>query len=120
MLINIKHRKMPKFKNIIDIISNPWSSDFSLENSVSYLPSSAPWNLDKEIKLDDVLIWEQLHYEPGNIGVYAAYNPYAEFYLITYNLFFKTEFKFETFYGVDAAQQCYDRATELGIYLSFS
>lgn len=117
MLVNIR---MPTFKNTLDILSNPWSFEFSEENSISNLPSSASWDLDKEITVDDVLLWEQLYYEPGNVGVYAAYNPYTEFYLITYNLFFETELKFETFYGKNAAQQCFDRANKLGICLNFS
>jgi hypothetical protein len=117
MLVNTR---MPTFKNTIDILSNPWSFEFSEENAISNLPSSILWESDEEITVSDVLLWEQLYYEPGNVGVYTAYNPYAEFYLITYNLFFETELKFETFYGKTAAQQCYNRATELGIYLNFS
>ena len=116
MLVNTR---MPTFKNTLDILSNPWSDEFSKENaSISCLPSSAEWTNDQTITISDVLIWEQLYYESGNIGIYAAHNPCAEFYLITYNLFFDTNFKFETFVGEHAAQACYDKAASLGIYLT--
>lgn len=112
---------MPTFKNTQDILSNPWQEKFSEETArYPYIPKSLAWDQNIEMTVSDVVLWEQLYYEPGNVGVYAAYNPYAEFYLITYNLFFETELKFETFYGENAAQQCFDRTTELGIYLNFS
>ena len=112
---------MPTFKNTLDILTNPWTNEFSKTNVVSnILPTSNKWNEDREIKIDDIILWEQLYYEPGNIGIYVAYNPCVEFYLITYNLFFNSEHQFEEFYGDGAAQQCFDRAVELGIQLPFS
>lgn len=112
---------MPTFKNTLDIICNPWDEKFSNSNiAPRTLPTSTPWPADQEISISDVIIWEQLYYEPGNIGIYVAYNPYAEFYLITHNLFLNTDYKFEEFSGKDAAQKCYDRASELGIKLDYS
>jgi hypothetical protein len=109
---------MLTFKNTLDIISNPWNYNFSSKNvSPPFLPTSTQWAENREITVNDVILWEQLYYEPGNIGVYAAYNPYAEFYLITFNLFLNSDARFEEFVGDDAAQKCYDRAVELGIYL---
>lgn len=111
---------MPTFKNIQDILLTPWDENFSKENSFyPYLPKSVVWDQIREITISDVTIWEQIYYESGNVGIYAAYNPHSELYLITYNLFFYTNYKFEVFYGDSAAQECYDRAVELGISLDF-
>lgn len=112
---------MPTFRNTLDIITNPWNEDFSKSNvSPGTLPPSDEWTADSHPNVSDIIFWEQLYYEPGNVGIYVAYNPRVEFYLITHNLFFDSEFKFETFDGENAAQRCYDRAAELGIYLSYS
>jgi hypothetical protein len=80
---------MPIFKNTLDILTNPWSYEFSCENSRTP-PKTNDWNMERNITVDDVILWEQLYYEPGNIGVYVAYRPYADCYLITYNLFYCT------------------------------
>lgn len=111
---------MPTFRNTLDILTNPWSDDFSQQNiSSRIVPTTTKWPNDSPISISEIILWEQLYYEPGNIGIYVAYNPYADFYLITYNLFFDTEVGFEDFFGSDAAQRCYDRASELGISLSY-
>ena len=112
---------MATFKNTLDILTNPWNDDFSQRNiSARTVPTTSSWSTNNSICIDDIILWEQLYYEPGNIGIYVAFNPYAEFYLITYNLFFDTEFKFEEFSGDNAAQECYDRAAELGLRLEYT
>lgn len=109
---------MPVFKNTLDILTNPWSYQFDQENvSVSRLPNTYNWTGDSEITVDDVVLWEQLFYEPGNVGIYVSYKPYADLYVITYNLFFETDQKFETFVGDQAGQNCLQRASNLGIIL---
>ena len=112
---------MPVFKNTLDILTNPWSYQFDQENvSSSQLPNTYNWTSDVEITVDDVVLWEQLFYEPGNVGIYVAYKPYTDLYVITYNLFFETAQKFEIFVGKHATQACYDKAASLGIYLNFN
>jgi hypothetical protein len=107
---------MPIFKNTLDILTNPWSYEFSYENSTTP-PETNDWNMERNITVDDVVLWEQLYYEPGNIGVYVAYRPYADCYLITYNLFYNTEQKFDLFTGEDAEQACLSRLNDLGVVL---
>jgi hypothetical protein len=112
---------MPTFKNTLDIMTNPWNEGFSCSNaSARMLPSKNKWTKKEEITIQDVILWEQIYYEAGNVGIYAAYNPYAEFYIITYNLFLDSDNRFETFSGETAAQDCYDRAVKLGIKLNFT
>ena len=110
---------MPTFKNTLDIITNPWNKAFSNSNcSAGMLPSYKKWAEDKDPQMDDITLWEQLYYEAGNVGIYAAFDPYVDYYIITYNLFFDSNYRFEEFVGPDATQKCYNRAIELGISLN--
>jgi len=51
------------------------------------------------------------------MGMYAAWDPYAEFFVITHNLFLDSPAGIEIFYGSGAIRQFYNRAKELGIEL---
>jgi thiol-disulfide isomerase/thioredoxin len=53
----------------------------------------------------DIEIWEEIYYEPGIIGVYAAWDPYCEFYLVYYPILSETNFHSLTFLGVDASDK---------------
>lgn len=109
---------MPVLKNNLDIFTNPWTYEFDQENIASrHLPATYDWDKDVEITKNDVIIWEQLYYESGNVGVYVAYKPYAEIYMITYNLFFGTDYEFEIFVGDSAEQDCRNKAASIGIIL---
>ena len=76
------------------------------------------WIHERSMGIDDVELWEQLYYEPGNIGIYAACYPYAECYLIVYNLFMnKHHLGIQQFYGAGAADSVRTKAIEFGIIL---
>ena len=53
----------------------------------------------------DIEIWEEIYFKPGVIGVYAAWDPYCEFYLVYYPVLSETNFHSLTFSGVDAADK---------------
>jgi hypothetical protein len=48
-----------------------------------WLPASPEWKNEKEIKLEDVNLWEVIQEFGGNAGVYAAWDPYTEYYIVT-------------------------------------
>ena len=99
-------------------MNDPWSSEILEVPSISAaLPPRSEWDHSKILKIDDVVIWEQLHYEPGNVGIYASWDPYAEFYMIVFNLFVDFDLGIETFFGKGANRKVVDRAKELGIEL---
>jgi hypothetical protein len=56
------------------------------------LPPSPQWTYDREMVIEDVDIWEVIVEQGGGHGVYAAWCPYAEFYMLRYN------HNIETFY----------------------
>jgi hypothetical protein len=53
----------------------------------------------------DITVWEEIYFKPGVIGVYAAWDPYCEFYLVYYPVLAETKFHSLTFFGKDASNR---------------
>lgn len=53
----------------------------------------------------DIAVWEEIYFKPGVIGVYAAWDPYCEFYLVYYPVLSETNFHSLTFTGEDASDK---------------
>lgn len=113
---------MPIFKTTKDILKNPWEDELFnpnwMDSDKLQLPPKREWDYKRELYLEDVNIWEVLFHQGGGIGVYAAWDPYAEFYLITLPYFIIKENSIETYYGVGAQNRVRRRAKEFGINLS--
>jgi hypothetical protein len=118
---------MPFFRSTRDILKSPWVDEVHnvnwMDSDKLILPPGGPddpkfqWDYGREMKIEDVDIWEQLYFQGGGLGVYAAWAPYAEFYMITHwGLMFLSN-RIETFYGPEAEKRTYERAAELGIPL---
>jgi hypothetical protein len=78
-----------------------------MDSKTLVLPPKKNWDYKKEMKIEDVDIWELLY--EGKVGVYVAWSPYAEFYLI--RPFYWAEDKqhfVTTFYGPNAAKDTYE------------
>lgn len=89
-----------------------------MDSDTLVLPPSTPWDYKREMKIEDVNIWE-LIIEGGQIGLYAAWDPYAEFYLIKppYHL---RNLGFETYYGKGALKQVKKRMKELNVPINLT
>jgi len=87
----------------------PWISD----------PPTKDWDYKREMKIEDVDVWEVLAEHSGGIGVYAAWAPYAEFYMVTTGFKPRTimDRKIETYYGPGSQDKVFKRAKELGLDL---
>ena len=124
---------MPLFKSTYNILKRIDQDEVFdpnwMDSDTLVLPPKRDWTYDREMQIEDVDIWEQLHYETGGLGVYASWSPYAEFYLITkgtdprYGPRFEDggiywDKAWETFYGAGAQQRVLKRARELGINLN--
>ena len=112
---------MPFFKTTHNIFNTPWEDELWDNNWFNsnkvVLPPNRPWDYKKELKIEDVQIWEQIYFESGGTGLYAAWDPYAEMYLITKNLHAKDlENRYtEIFYGKNAGNRAYKKAIDLGM-----
>jgi len=112
---------MPIFKTTKDILKNPWEDELFdpnwMDSDKLQLPPKIEWDYKRELHLEDVNIWEVLFHQGGGIGIYAAWDPYAEFYLITLPYFIIKENSIETYYGAGAQDRVRKRAKEFGINL---
>ena len=111
---------MPIFKSTKEILENPWVNAHGRTTAnTTGLPCHYEWDNSRSIEVTDVSIWEQLFFQEGNLGIYVAWDPFAEFYMITYNMFLNTPYGIQTFQGPTAGHEVYNVARELGIELSF-
>ena len=80
-------------------------------------PPSVPLDSSKEIELADIKLWELVYYKGLHIGIWAAWNPRAEFYIVTYNMFLDIPQGTQIFSGPDAKRQIWKLAKELNVTL---
>jgi hypothetical protein len=124
---------MPQFKSTYNILKKVDADEVFetswMDRDQIYLPPKVDWDYQREMKIEDVDIWEVLYHQGGSVGVYAAWMPYAEFYMITSGPDYRNApmiidgFQYvnkniETFYGPEAQKKVFNRAKELGIKLA--
>ena len=121
---------MPIFKtthNILkkydeDELFNPnWMDSNKLQ-----LPSTKKWDYKRELTIEDVSVWELIYESTDGKGLYVAWDPQAEFYMLTAGTDKLAPIRWvngtpyydrlvETYYGINAAEQVLKRAIELEI-----
>lgn len=80
---------MPRWKTTEQIVNLSKDGEFFDENWMNYdriwqyAPQPIPWKENRPIKFEDVDLWEVITEISGPIGVYAAYHPYDEYYIVT-------------------------------------
>lgn len=106
---------MPFFKTTYNLYkdSGEYFDPNWMDSDTLVLPPSTPWDYKREMTIEDVNIWEMI-WESGPVGVYAAWDPYGEFYLIKPPLYLH-DLGFETYYGKGALKKVKKRMKELGI-----
>jgi hypothetical protein len=74
---------MPRFKSLDNIINcNGEIFDPAwLQGDHIVVPSWPEWTESRDIQVEDVLVWEVCVEYSGRDGIYAAWNPHAEFYI---------------------------------------
>jgi hypothetical protein len=77
-------------------------------------PLNKEWDYSKELHVENVELWEVIYEEGSQIGVYAAWEPYAEFYMIIN----KTEIF--TYYGKGALKKTVKKIKELKFPISYN
>ena len=77
---------MPTFKTTENIVTGTgeYFDENWMDSDTLVLPEREYWDYQRELKIEDINIWKVIA-EPWGIGVYAAWDPYAEFYLIRYD-----------------------------------
>ena len=114
---------MPFFKTTYNILVRPGEDELFDPNWMNsdkmILPSKKDWDYSRELQIEDIHIWEVLYEASGGIGIYAAWDPFAEFYMFTTGWVPKTmnDRIIETYYGPQASKKVKQRADSLGISL---
>lgn len=116
---------MPTFRTT-EQIKQGWGEFYDenwMDSDTLILPPKETWKYDREMKIEDVNVWEVIA-EPAEIGIYAAWDPYAEFYLIRkeknyagpgWYIYVDRKFDYETYYGAGANEAIKKRMKELNI-----
>jgi hypothetical protein len=82
---------MPRWKATEQILNLSKDGELFDENWMNYdriwqyAPEPLPWDGNRSIRFEDVDLWEVITEMSGPIGVYGAYQPYAEYYVVTQN-----------------------------------
>lgn len=100
------------FKDFGEVFESKWMDSNKLET-----PPNPEWDYSRELNIEDVDIWEVIYEQGGGIGVYAAWCPYAEFYLVRSG-WWNIPNDIETYYGPGSDFKVQKRMKELGIPFS--
>jgi hypothetical protein len=85
------------------------------------LPPKIDWDYSKELKIEDIDLWEVIYQASGGIGVYAAWSPYAEFYMITTGFSTSSnDSSVITYYGKNAHKMVQEKMKQLQIPFSIN
>ncbi len=82
---------MPRWKTTQNLLNVKNDGEFFDDNWMNYdriwqyAPEPIPWDGNREIKFEDVDLWEVILEETGPFGVYGAWCPYAEYYIVMHH-----------------------------------
>lgn len=114
---------MPVFKSTYNILKKSDEDEVFnpnwMDSDKLILPPKTDWDYQREMQIEDVNIWEVIVDRGGQWGVYAAWDPYAEFYMVMpgWELLEKG-WGVETYYGPSASDRAQKRMAELGMPVS--
>jgi hypothetical protein len=82
-------------------------------------PPKKNWDYKRPMQIEDVNLWEVICEQGGSVGIYAAWDPYAEFYMIRVGWFLEAQgYGAEIYYGPGSMNKMIKRAKELNIPIS--
>jgi hypothetical protein len=82
-------------------------------------PPKKDWDYKRQMQIEDVNLWEVIYEQGGGFGIYAAWDPYAEFYMIRVGWFLEAQgYGAEIYYGPGSMNKMIKRAKELNIPIS--
>ena len=110
---SVRRYTVTVLKSTYQIINDYWSN--VEDTKIQKYPLQ--WSGNDPITFNDVVIWEQVYHQPGNIGIYIAHSPKEEFYAVVYDLFSKEDAGVKTFYGNTAVADIMNLSEKLGISL---
>jgi hypothetical protein len=105
---------MTQFRTSSQILSTIWEFE-NITLNINLNPNY--WNQKKPMEFSDVIIWEEIEFIPGCLGIYVSWDPYEEFYAVVFNQFLKNPQGIKIFSGESAAKEVQSFAEKLGCNL---
>jgi hypothetical protein len=114
---------VPIFKSTANILKTVnqdevFNPDWMNYNTVQ-TPPKFDWDYSRELKIEDIDIWEVIYEGFSGTCLYAAWSPYAEFYMLLYGLD-PSKAQIETFYGKGANKEIIKKIKELKIPIAIN
>lgn len=99
------------FKDFGEYFDPNWMNSDKVE-----VPPIIEWDYSRELEIDDVDLWEVISDGYAGYGIYAAWMPYAEFYLVLPGAYLRSQgHEMETYYGQGAQKLIVKKMKQLGI-----
>jgi hypothetical protein len=102
------------FKDFGEVFEQSW-----MDSNKVGMPPKTEWDYSRQLQIEDVDIWEVIYEQGGAVGVYAAWSPYAEFYMIRTG--WQKEIQglgIETYYGKGSQKKVQGRMNSMSIPFS--
>jgi hypothetical protein len=102
-------------KNIFTDFGNVFDPNW-MDSDKIITPPKKNWDYKRPMQIEDVNIWEVICEQGGGVGVYASWDPYAEFYMIRVGWFLEHQgYGAEVYYGPGALKKVMKRMDEMKI-----
>ena len=102
------------FKDFGEVFEQSW-----MDSNKVGMPPKTNWDYSRQLQIEDVDIWEVIYEQGGAVGVYAAWSPYSEFYMVRVGWQKEAQgYGVETYYGPGAQKKVQNRMREMSIPFS--
>jgi hypothetical protein len=112
---------MPRWKATEQILNLSKDGEVFDENWMNYdsiyqyMPERITWKENRPIRFEDVYVWEVISEMSGPIGIYAAWQPYAPYFVAMKNWSIDQEF-----WGVKGEGRLHKYMINHGIHVSIN
>jgi hypothetical protein len=114
---------MPIFRSTKNILKNVNEDEIFnpnwMDSNTLILPPRTFWDYSRELKIEDIDIWEVISEGYNNCSVYASWSPYAEFYMIVIGPNPQSAL-IETFYAKNANKKLIKKMKKLGLPINLN
>lgn len=118
---------IPIFKTTKNILNSSSDGEFFNENWMDHdqlvIPINKKWKYERNLNIEDIDLWEVIYESSLGFKIYAAYDPYAEFYLTLSkekDFLGKDDIVVRTFEGINASKKVYEFAKSKGIKIGLN
>jgi hypothetical protein len=101
-------------KTTEEIFEDPWGVD--KKDVVNPKRTPAKWSHTSQLTFEDVMLWEEIYFQPGAVGVYGAWQPYEDYYAI-FHLMHRDVKYVEIFSGRESIDVLLERCKTFGVIL---